>query len=562
MEIQVFTAHMNEHLTMSTISPLLSIDNLSVTFGQQTTYQNRVVENVSLTIQPGEKLALVGESGSGKSVTALSILRLHDKHQVSFPSGKILFQGEDLLSCSEARIRAVRGKNISMIFQEPMTSLNPVYPIGTQLVEPLMLHKGLNRIVARKIMLELLERTGIPEPHTRFDSYPHTLSGGQRQRVMIAMALACRPQLLIADEPTTALDVTIQLQIIELLDNMQKEFGMSILLITHDLNLVRRFADRICVMQKGHLVEQATVKELFASPQHPYTQHLLNTQPERIQADYQYVAEAKPLLQGQHIHCHFTQKQGYFFKRTTHCIKAVEDAQLQLYPGETLGIVGESGSGKTTLGMCLLRLQRCEGKIFFNNTQLDSLTPRQLRPLRRHFQVVFQDPYSSLSPRMTIEQIVGEGLHIHFPNLSWEERYERIKTAMQEVGLEEDMLWRYPHEFSGGQRQRIAIARVVILEPQLILLDEPTSALDVSVQKQILELLKKLQNTRNISYLFISHDLKVIRAMSHRIIVMRQGKFVEQGNTEELFNHPRHVYTKMLLQASLLNKAAPDAMIS
>lgn len=528
--------------------PFLSINNLSVVFGRYT--QTQVVHNISFHIQAGEKLALVGESGSGKSVTALSILRLHDVYQVSFPTGSIELGDQDLLKMGEHELRKIRGKEIAMIFQEPMTSLNPVYPIGVQLIEPLMLHEGLSKTAARHRMLELLERTGIVEPHKRFDSYPHMLSGGQRQRVMIAMALACRPKLLIADEPTTALDVTIQLQIIELLEEMQKEFGMAVLLISHDLNLVKRFAQRICVMQEGHLVEQAAAEQLFSSPQHPYTCHLLNSQPERIQNHYEGSPQATPLLAGHQVSCTFSVKQG-FLKRTTHLLKAVDQVDLHLYPGETVGIVGESGSGKTTLGMCLLRLQECTGAIYFSGRRLDALRPRQLRTLRRYFQVVFQDPYSSLSPRMTVEQIVGEGLEIHYPELHPHERRERIIKVLHEVGLQEEILGRYPHEFSGGQRQRIAIARVVILEPQLILLDEPTSALDVSVQKQVLELLNHLQKKHRMSYLFISHDLKVIRAISHRIIVMRHGCFVEQGETEQVFNHPQHPYTKMLLQASL-----------
>lgn len=431
-----------------------------------------------------------------------------------------------------------------------MTSLNPVYPIGTQLIEPLLLHEGLSKSAARSRMLELLELTGLPEPHKRFNSYPHTLSGGQRQRVMIAMALACRPQLLIADEPTTALDVTIQLQILELLENMQQEFGMAVLLITHDLNLVKRFAERICVMQEGNLVESANAEKLFEQPQHAYTQHLLNSQPERIQTDYDYTTAPTPLLDAQQIRCYFPLSKN-FFQRTDNEIKAVDEIDLHLYPGETLGIVGESGSGKTTLGLCVLRLQNCTGAIRFAGKQLDRLQTRQLRPLRRQLQVVFQDPYSSLSPRMTVEQIISEGLIIHYPDLNHQKRRERVIKILKEVGLQEDMLSRYPHEFSGGQRQRIAIARAVILEPQLILLDEPTSALDVSVQKQVLELLENLQRKHHISYLFISHDLKVIRAMSHRIMVMRHGCFIEQGETEKIFNHPQHPYTRSLLHASL-----------
>lgn len=534
--------------------PLLEVKDLSVAFKNPASEPIPVVKHINLYLQANEKVALVGESGSGKSVTALSILKLHDRQQISYPSGEILFQQQNLLNVSEPELRRIRGKDIAMIFQEPMTSLNPVYPIGTQLMEPLLLHEGLSKIAARRRMIELLALTGIQEPEKRFDTFPHTLSGGQRQRVMIAMALACHPKLLIADEPTTALDVTVQLQILELLENMQKEFGMAVLLITHDLNMVRRFAERIYVMQQGQLVETATVNALFEQPQHDYTRHLLNSQPVRDTLFFQEhkATQTTPLLEGQQIHCHFPLKGGGFFKRKMGEIKAVDNANLILYPGETLGIVGESGSGKTTLGLCLLRLQHCSGTIQFSGQLLSNLHNRQLRPLRRHFQVVFQDPYSSLSPRMTVEQIVGEGLQIHQPALTRQQRRERIVKALTEVSLQEDMLWRYPHEFSGGQRQRIAIARVVILEPQLILLDEPTSALDVSVQKQVLELLKQLQIKHRMSYLFISHDLKVIRAMSHRIIVMQHGQFVEQGETELLFNNPQQPYTKTLLRASLL----------
>lgn len=510
------------------MNSLINIKDFSVAFGKK-----QVVHNVSLDIQAGEKLALVGESGSGKSVTALSILQLHDKRRVTYPSGSIELNGKNLLKFSKAKLRRVRGKEIAMIFQEPMTSLNPVYPIGIQLIEPLLKHEGISRAAARRRMIELLDLTGIPEPDKRFNVYPHTLSGGQRQRVMIAMALACNPKLLIADEPTTALDVTIQLQIIELLEKMQKEFGMAVLLISHDLNLVKRFAERICVMQQGNLVETATVENLFKNPQHSYTKHLLNSQPERIQTEYDYSFKSAPLLKANNVNCEFV------IKNTT--LKAVDNANLKILPGETVGVVGESGSGKTTLGMCLLQLQNCTGDIDYS----------QLNPLRRSFQVVFQDPYSSLSPRMTIEDIIGEGLVIHSPELSRKQRRERIINILNEVGLETNILKRYPHEFSGGQRQRIAIARAVILEPKLILLDEPTSALDVSVQKQVLQLLEQLQQKHNISYLFISHDLKVIRAISHRIIVMRHGKFIEQGETEQIFNHPQQDYTRALLHASL-----------
>jgi microcin C transport system ATP-binding protein len=530
---------------------LLQINNFSVSFGRLEP-RSKVVHHINFHLQQGEKLALVGESGSGKSVTALSILRLHEKGLVHYPSGEISFQQKNLLQCSELEMRQIRGKEISMIFQEPMTSLNPVYTIGQQLVEPLLIHEGISYDAAKKRMLELLERTGIPEPDKRFGAFPHMLSGGQRQRVMIAMALACRPKLLIADEPTTALDVTIQLQILELLEEMQKECGMAVLLITHDLNIVRRFADRVCVMQHGKLVEQNTVSEIFENPQHSYTVHLLNSQPEprqdNISIDYNTQA---PLMEGKQVNCTFQTKSGFLFNRKINKLKAVDQANIKIYEGETLGIVGESGSGKTTLGMCLLRLQSCEGEIYFSNQPIHHLKEKQVRPFRKDFQVVFQDPYSSLSPRMTIDQIIGEGLEIHYPHLNRNQRKEKILKILDEVGLEENMLSRYPHEFSGGQRQRIAIARVVILEPKLILLDEPTSALDVSVQKQVLELLKNLQQKHQMSYLFISHDLKVIRSMAHRVIVMKNGQFVEQGETEQLFANPQQSYTKTLLHAAL-----------
>ena len=534
---------------------LIYVKDLSVAFRDPYGGYQRVVEDVNFHIGRGEKLALVGESGSGKSVTALAMLRLHDPANTRFPTGQVLFEGRDLLKLGAGDIRAVRGREIAMIFQEPMNSLNPVYPIGQQLVEPLMLHQGLSREAARARMLELLDRTGIPEPHKRFDAFPHMLSGGQRQRVMIAMALACSPKLLIADEPTTALDVTVQAQILTLLEDLQGEFGMSVLMITHDLNLVRRFADRVCVMQKGTLVEQGAVRSVFDSPEHEYTRHLLNAQPTRMLSadDQTRVASAAELIHGSGLRCYFPIKAG-FFRRKIGEVKAVDDVTIDLRAGETVGIVGESGSGKSTLGMCLLRLQDCEGAIEFDARRIDALDGRQLRPLRRHFQVVFQDPYSSLSPRMTIEQILREGLEIHFPEQSVAEHHARIVKILGEVGLTEDMLWRYPHEFSGGQRQRIAIARAAVLEPQLILLDEPTSALDVSVQKQVLELLLDLQRRYGIGYLFISHDLKVIRAVSHRILVMRDGRVIEAGETEQLFAAPQDSYTRTLLNASLFTQ--------
>ena len=539
---------------MTEVEPLLTVDRLSLRFGRGAE-ATQVLHEVSFSVAPGEKYALVGESGSGKTVTALSILKLHDPTQVTYPSGRIVFAGLDLLSMDEAQIRKLRGREIAMIFQEPMTSLNPVYPIGAQLMEPLLVHEGLDRARARKRMIELLDRTGIVDPHKRFDAFPHMLSGGQRQRVMIAMALACSPKLLIADEPTTALDVTIQAQILELLEDLQKEFSMAVLLITHNLNLVRRFADRVGVMQGGRIVEQGALETIFSAPKEDYTRTLLGSRPERRvdPAETARLKAASLLVELKQIRCTFPLRAG-FWRRQVGEVKAVDNASLTLHSGETLGIVGESGSGKSTLGFCLLRLQDCQGAITFNGTRLDGLSQRDLRPRRRDMQIVFQDPYSSLSPRLTVEQIVGEGLRIHFPQLDRAARRARVLQALDEVGLSVDMLGRYPHEFSGGQRQRIAIARVVVLEPKLILLDEPTSALDVSVQKQVLDLLSDLQRRHGMSYIFISHDLAVIRAMAHRIVVMRQGRIVEEGETEALFNAPREAYTQQLLRASLLRK--------
>ena len=533
---------------------LISIDDLSIAFGRDDEL-TEVVHNVSFGIAAGEKLALVGESGSGKSVTALSILGLHDRSQSRYPSGKIMFENRDLLALGEGELRSVRGADIAMIFQEPMTALNPVYPVGKQLIEPLIVHRNMEKVTARKRMIELLDRTGIKEPHKRIDAYPHMLSGGQRQRVMIAMALACNPKLLIADEPTTALDVTIQVQILELLEDIQQEFGMAVLMITHDLNMVRRFAQRVCVMQNGKLVETAAIEPLFESPQHPYTKQLLASQPQRIveAISETELQQRRTIIESDSLKCYFPIKAG-FFQRQIGEVKAVDQVSVNLHKGETLGIVGESGSGKTTLGMCLLRLQSCEGGIRFQGKDIQQLSERDMRPVRRHMQVVFQDPFSSLSPRMTIEQILGEGLRIHFPDLDTGARREKIVSVLNEVDLEEDMLWRYPHEFSGGQRQRIAIARAVVLEPDLMLLDEPTSALDVSVQKQVLDLLARLQKTHGIAYLFITHDLNVIRAMAHRVLVMRGGRVIESGDTESLFTAPQQEYTRTLLSASLFTQ--------
>ena len=523
---------------------LLGIDDLSVNFGR-----SRVVDHVSFQVATGEKFALVGESGSGKSVTALSILRLVEGATYE---GTIRFEGQELLRKSERELRAIRGRDIAMIFQEPMTALDPLYTIGNQIAEVLELHEGLRPDAARARAVELLARTGIPDPARRVEAYPHQLSGGQRQRAMIAMALACRPKLLIADEPTTALDVTIQAQILALLDDLQRELGMALLFITHDLNLVRRFTHRVGVMEKGRLVEQGVTAEVFAQPRHPYTVKLINSRPER--AVRPIALDAPVLAAARGVGVEFTTARGWFAKDV---FRAVRAATLELRRGETLGIVGESGSGKTTLGMALLALQPiAEGSVTLEGTRLDNAERTTLRAMRRRMQVVFQDPFGSLSPRMTIEQIVGEGLEIHQPDLPRAERRQRILEMLAEVGLAQaaipGLLSRYPHEFSGGQRQRIAIARAVILRPEVLVLDEPTSALDVSVQQQVLKLLGYLQAKYGMSYIFISHDLAVVRAMAHRVLVMKDGVIVEEGEAEALFAAPREPYTQTLLAAAHL----------
>jgi len=517
------------------------------------------VNGISYEMEEGETLGIVGESGCGKSVGVLSLLRLIPEPPGKIADGQALFQGKDLLKMSPEEIRHVRGAQIAMVFQDPMTSLNPVLTIGRQLTEALELHMGMNKQQARDRAAELLGMVGIPQAGDRLNDYPHQYSGGMRQRVMIAMALSCHPRLLIADEPTTALDVTIQQQILLLLNELQRETGMAVLLITHDLNMVRHFADRVYVMQGGRVVESNDVEQLFSAPNHEYTRKLLASEPERSISvnEEKQISTRDPFLTGHDITCHFSIKSG-LWQRHKEEIKAVETVDLTLRRGETLGIVGESGSGKSTLGMCLLRLQSCQGEITFDGARLDAMNPRQLRPLRRHFQVVFQDPFSSLSPRLNIGQIIGEGLALHFPEFDAEQRRARIVSVMEEVGLSESMLTRYPHEFSGGQRQRIAIARAVVLEPRLLLLDEPTSALDVSVQKQVLELLRSLQQRHGMAYIFISHDLKVIRAMAHRVMVMKHGQVVEEGETERLFEQPEHPYTKALLEAALFREMRTD----
>jgi microcin C transport system ATP-binding protein len=525
--------------------PLLEIDGLSVRFGAAT-----VVDRISFSIAAGEKFALVGESGSGKSVTALSVLRLVD---AAVTSGAIRFEGQDLTQKSEHEMQGIRGGRIGMIFQEPMTALNPLYTVGNQIGEMLELHQGLRPSAARARAVELLARTRIPDPERRVDGYPHELSGGQRQRAMIAMALACKPRLLICDEPTTALDVTIQAQILDLLDELQAEIGMALLFITHDLNLVRRFTHRVGVMERGKLVESGLTSAVFGAPQHAYTRKLLASRPQRV---VQPVPDDAPVLvQGRQVGVTFPVPQGWFRKAQFH---AVRDATLRLRRGETLGIVGESGSGKTTLGMALLALQPiANGEIQVGGERIDNADREHLRRMRRRMQVVFQDPFASLSPRMTIGQIVGEGLALHRADLPAAERDRLVLAMLDEVGLSErqgvaGVLQRYPHEFSGGQRQRIAIARAVVLRPEVLVLDEPTSALDVSVQQQVLTLLAELQRRYGMSYVFISHDLAVVRAMSHRVMVMKNGLIVEEGEAEALFSAPREAYTRELLSAAQL----------
>jgi len=526
---------------------LLRIQDLSVTFGQGKNLVT-VVKNVTFDIEPGATVALVGESGSGKSVTALSILQLLAYPHAQHPSGSILFEGQELMGASEKIMQRVRGNRIAMIFQEPMTSLNPLHTIEHQISEVLFLHKKMNPRQAYDRTLELLELVALPNAKERLSSYPHELSGGQRQRVMIAMALANDPVLLIADEPTTALDVTIQAQILALLKDLQKKLNMSLLLITHDLGIVRKVSTTVCVMQKGVIVEQARTSDLFQSPQHSYTQMLLAAEPKghalRLQKD------TPDILKVQNLKVYFPIKKG-FFRRTVDYIRAVDDVTLTIRRGETIGIVGESGSGKSTLGLAILRLLSSTGQLQFMDQSYNSLKQKQLRPLRREMQIVFQDPFGSLSPRMSIGEIIAEGLTIHHLCSSKEDKERRVIDIMIEVGLDPDLRNRYPHEFSGGQRQRISIARAIIMKPKVIILDEPTSALDMSVQTQIVDLLRHLQRRYNLAYMFISHDLRVIRALSHYLIVMKEGKVVEQGPTSQLFSSPLESYTKSLLAAAL-----------
>ncbi|MBK1663451.1 microcin ABC transporter ATP-binding protein [Rhodospirillum rubrum] len=537
-------------------SPLLSVENLQVRFGAGPEAVD-AVRGVSFTIAKGETLALVGESGSGKSVTALSITRLLPYPPASHPGGAIFFDGEDLLHAPGPRLRDVRGNRISMIFQEPMTSLNPLHSIERQVGEVLTLHKGLSGKARRARVIDLLRLVGLPQVEGRLGALPHELSGGQRQRVMIAMALANDPDLLIADEPTTALDVTIQAQILALLADLQKRFGMAILFITHDLSIVRRVADRVAVMKDGVIVETGATAALFAAPSHPYTQALLASEP---RGTPRLVPNAPEILACDDLKVWFPIRKGVI-RRTVGHIKAVDGISFSLKAGETLGVVGESGSGKTTLGMGLLRLVSSQGAIVFSGTRLDGLSNTAMRPLRRRLQIVFQDPYGSLSPRLSVGEIIGEGLAVHGLGGDRAGRRALVTQALREVGLDPATQDRYPHEFSGGQRQRIAIARALVLKPEVIVLDEPTSALDVTVQAQIVDLLRDIQTRHAIAYVFISHDLRVVRALAAQVLVMKDGKVVEAGSGDQIFQAPRHDYTRALLAAALSLEADSSGIV-
>lgn len=509
---------------------------------------NQILDDLSISLAEGETVALVGESGSGKSITALSILRLLEDITDIQQQGSIHFAGQNLQKLDKNEIRSIRGNRISMIFQEPMSSLNPVFTIGNQMLEPLRLHQKLNKAEAEKKAIALLARTGIDA--SRMGCYPHQLSGGQRQRVMIAMALACKPSLLIADEPTTALDVTIQAQILELIKDIQDEYKMGVLLITHDLQVVRRYANRIYIMQEGRIVESGATEDIFNSPTNSYTQTLLSAIPHTTRP---VKPPTTPIVELSDVTCQFSLPTQWVFpfKRIKKSIQAVKQVNLTIDKGTTWGIVGESGSGKTTLGLAILKLVHYKGEILFNNIQLQNLSNKKMRPLRSDIQIVFQDPFSSLSPRMTIEEIIDEGLRVHSQHLHKKERSERVAQTLLEVGLTEDLAYRFPHELSGGQRQRVAIARAIILKPQFLILDEPTSALDVTIQGQILDLLLALQEKYQMTYLFISHDLRVIRALSDHVAVMQNGQIIEAGPADEIFTSPSMAYTKTLFSASL-----------
>jgi len=538
--------------------PLLSVRDLSIAF-RQGGRETLAVDCVSFDIAKGETVALVGESGSGKSITALSILKLLPYPAARHPSGAIMFKGRDLLPLNERDMRQVRGDDITIVFQEPMTSLNPLHTIERQIGEILLLHRGLTGAAARTRIVELLTQVGIPDPATRLKAYPHQLSGGQRQRVMIAMALANEPDLLIADEPTTALDVTVQAQIIALLKDLQQRLGMSLLFITHDLGIVRKLADRVCVMKEGKIVEHGPVQQVFAAPQHPYTRALLAAEPRPDPAPLQ--PDAPLVLDAQHLKVWFAITRGLMRKVVGH-VKACDGISVQLHKGETLGIVGESGSGKSTLGRAILRLISSEGSIIFMGNELQDLKFKEMRPYRHAMQIVFQDPYGSLSPRMSVAEIIKEGLRVHHPAMTERERDERVIQALKDVGLDPATRFRFPHEFSGGQRQRIAVARAIVLEPTFIVLDEPTSALDMLIQAQMVDLLRDLQKRRDLTYLFISHDLRVVAALASRLLVMRHGQVVEAGDAAGLFRNPKTDYTRALFAAAFKLETAPTDVVA
>jgi microcin C transport system ATP-binding protein len=538
--------------------PLLSVRALSVAF-RQGDKDILAVDKVSFDIRKGETLALVGESGSGKSVTALSVMKLLPYPQAYHPSGQILFKGRDVLPLSEAKMRDVRGCDISIIFQEPQTSLNPLHVIEKQIAESLALHRGISGPAARKRVIELLDQVGIPDPESRLGSYPHQLSGGQRQRVMIALALANEPDLLIADEPTTALDVTVQAQILKLLKDLQGRLGMAMLFITHDLKIVRKVADQVCVMTQGKIVEHGPVERVFTQATHPYTQQLLAAEPKKEPAPIK--PDAPIVLQTDNLKVWFPIRRGVLRKTVGH-IKAVDGVSIELRKGETLGVVGESGSGKTTLGLAILRLISSDGPVVFMGNQLQGLKFKSMRPFRRNMQIVFQDPYGSLSPRMSVSDIIEEGLWVHHPNMPQAEREQRVISALVDVGLEPATRFRYPHEFSGGQRQRIAVARAIVLEPTFVVLDEPTSALDMLIQCQIVALLCKLRREHDLTYMFISHDLKVVSALASRLVVMRHGKVVEEGPAADVFAAPKNDYTRALFAAAFDLETAAEGVVA
>ncbi|MHB2166665.1 ABC transporter ATP-binding protein [Alsobacter sp. R-9] len=538
-------------------SPLLSVRDLSVVF-RQGGRETLAVDRVSFEVAPGETVALVGESGSGKSVSALSVLKLLSYPPASHPSGEVLFKGENLLALGEDELRKVRGNAITMVFQEPMTSLNPLHTIERQIGEILSLHKGLSGDAARARTLEMLTQVGIRDPESRLGAYPHELSGGQRQRVMIAMALANEPDLLIADEPTTALDVTVQAQILKLLAELKASRGMAMLFITHDLGIVRKIADRVCVITRGRIVEQGPVADVFERPQHEYTRKLLAAEPKGRAAPLR--DGATTVVSTDDLKVWFPIRKGFFKKIVGH-VKAVDGISVAIREGETVGVVGESGSGKTTLGLAMLRLIGSQGPVVYMGKRLDGLSSKEMRPLRRNLQVVFQDPYGSLSPRMSVAEIVAEGLSVTGEAGSLEAQREIVAQALVDVGLDPATMDRYPHEFSGGQRQRIAIARAMALKPRFVVLDEPTSALDMSVQAQIVELLRDLQARNNLAYMFISHDLRVVRALSNHVVVMQNGRVVEQGPADELFERPQTDYTRALMAAAFRLEAAESHVV-